>query len=148
MRPDLGVELAGISLKNPVMVCSGTFGSGREFAEFLPLEELGAIVTKSVTEEPRAGNPPPRIWETPAGMLNSIGLENKGVESFIKEDLPYLASIPLPVFASVAGSSVQEYARVASRIAATGLAAAVELNASCPNVRRGGIEFGMEAAAA
>ena len=130
------------------MVCSGTFGSGSEYGDFLDLESLGALVTKSVTLNPRAGNPPPRIWETPSGMLNSIGLENKGVERFIQEDLAHLSALELPVIASVAGSSVEEYVEVAGRLSDSGRASALELNVSCPNVKRGGVEFGLESQAA
>lgn len=144
MDSRLAVELAGIRLRNPIMVCSGTFGSGVEYGEFLDVESLGAIVTKSVTASPRGGNRPPRIWETPCGMLNSIGLENKGVERFIAEDLAQLAELDLPVIASVAGSSVEEYVEVAGRLADSGRAQALELNVSCPNVKRGGVEFGLE----
>ena len=144
MESKLAVELAGLRLRNPIMVCSGTFGSGAEYAEFMDLESLGAIITKSVTASPRGGNKPPRIWETPCGMLNSIGLENKGVERFIEEDLAPLAELALPVIASVAGSSVEEYVEVAGRLTSSGRVQALELNVSCPNVKRGGVEFGME----
>ncbi len=144
MDSRLAVELAGMRLKNPVLVCSGTFGSGREYGEFMELQSLGALITKSVTLEPRAGNPPPRIWETASGMLNSIGLENRGVERFIREDLEQLAQLDLPVIVSVAGAHIEEYVKVAARLAASGRVNALELNVSCPNVKRGGVEFGLE----
>ncbi len=144
MSERLVTELAGIRLRNPVLVCSGTFASGKEYAEFMDLESLGALVTKSVTLEPRPGNPPPRIWETPSGMLNSIGLENRGLESFLADDLEELSKLDLPVIASVAGSSLEEYVEVAGRISDSGKASALELNVSCPNVKRGGVEFGLE----
>jgi dihydroorotate dehydrogenase (NAD+) catalytic subunit len=137
----LRVELAGISLKNPLLVCSGTYGNGREYAEWMDLEMLGGLITKSVTLEPRAGNPPPRLWETPSGMLNAIGLENKGLRSFLSEDLPWLSRLDLPVWVNVAGSSREEYAQVAREVSRSGMAAALELNISCPNVKRGGIHF-------
>lgn len=138
---DLSVEIAGIVLKNPVLVCSGTFGNGREMAEVMDLGGLGGLITKAVTLAPCTGNPPPRLWETPSGMLNSIGLENEGLERFLSEDLPWLSRFDLPVWVNVAGFSVGEYVEVAREVSSSGLAAAVELNISCPNVKRGGIHF-------
>lgn len=138
---DLRVEIAGIPLKNPFLACSGTFGNGREMSELVDLEALGGLMTKAVTLEPCAGNPPPRLWETRWGMLNSIGLENKGLERFLSEDLPWLSGFDLPVWVNVAGFSVREYVEVASAVSRSGLAAAVELNISCPNVERGGAHF-------
>lgn len=138
---DLKVELTGITLKNPVLVCSGTFGNGREYAEWFELERLGGLITKSVTLNPCAGNPPPRLWETPSGMLNSIGLENKGLEDFLADDLPWLSRLDLPIWVNVAGFSPEEYKRVAREVSASGMAAALELNISCPNVKEGGIHF-------
>lgn len=137
----LSLEIAGISLKNPVLVCSGTFGCGREYAEWIELSELGGLITKSVTLEPRAGNPPPRLWEVPSGMLNSIGLENRGLKAFVEEDLPWLSRQGTPVWVNIAGSSDEEYRAVAREISGTGMAAALELNLSCPNVKKGGIEY-------
>src|SRR5512136_1354001 len=110
------MELAGIKMKNPVMVASGTFGWGREYADYLDLNKLGAIVTKSITLQPREGNPPPRIVETPSGMLNSIGLQNEGLEHFLKEDLPFLARFKTPTIVNIAGESVEEYAELAKRL--------------------------------
>ncbi|MDI6872845.1 dihydroorotate dehydrogenase [Candidatus Solincola sp.] len=138
---DLRVELAGISLKNPFLVCSGTFGNGREMSELVDLNALGGLMTKAVTLEPCAGNPPPRLWETPSGMLNSIGLENKGLERFLAEDLSWLSRFNLPVWVNVAGFSAREYVEVAGEVSRSGLAAAVELNISCPNVEKGGAHF-------
>lgn len=138
---DLSVLVAGISLKNPVMVCSGTFGNGREMSELVDLGRLGGLMTKAVTLEPCPGNPPPRLWETPSGMLNSIGLENAGLEGFLSRDLPWLAELGLPVWVNVAGFSIEEYVKVAGEVSSSGLAAAVELNISCPNVRKGGLHF-------
>ncbi|WP_287155192.1 dihydroorotate dehydrogenase [Candidatus Solincola tengchongensis] len=138
---DLRVELAGISLKNPFLVCSGTFGNGREMSELVDLNALGGLMTKAVTLEPCPGNPPPRLWETPSGMLNSIGLENKGLERFLAEDLPWLSRFDVPVWVNVAGFSAREYVEVAEAVSRSGLAAAVELNISCPNVEKGGAYF-------
>ena len=140
-RIDLEVELSGITLKNPLLVCSGTYGNGREYEEWLDLERLGGLITKSVTLHPCAGNPPPRLWETPSGMLNSIGLENKGLDSFLTQDLPWLSRLDLPVWVNVAGFSPEEYVQVAKEISRSGKAAALELNISCPNVKKGGIQF-------
>ncbi len=128
-------------MKNPVLVCSGTWGNGREYSEWLDPGELGGIITKSVTLKPCAGNRPPRLWETPSGMLNSIGLENRGLEAFLEEELPWLAGFGVPVWVNVAGFSEEEYVQVATEISVSGLAAALELNISCPNVRKGGLRF-------
>ena len=147
-RLDLGIELAGIHLRNPLLVCSGTYGNGREFAEWLDLERLGGLITKSVTLTACAGNPPPRLWETPSGMLNSIGLENKGLEVFLTEDLPWLSRFDLPIWANVAGFNVEEYVQVAQEISHSGMADALELNISCPNVKQGGIHFSCDTRAA
>jgi dihydroorotate dehydrogenase (NAD+) catalytic subunit len=141
MGVDTTVELGGIRLRNPVLTASGTFGYGLELAPFLDLRRLGGIVTKSVSLEPRSGNLPQRIAETPAGMLNAIGLENVGVEAFLKEKLPALPA-DLPVVASVFETEIERYARVCERLAADGRVAGVEINASCPHVKAGGIEFG------
>ncbi len=144
-RVDLGIELSGIRLRNPVLVCSGTYGNGREYAEWLELEALGGLMTKSVTLAPCPGNAPPRLWETPSGMLNSIGLENAGLERFLADELTWLSHLDLPVWVNVAGFSPEEYVEVAGEISRTGLAAALELNISCPNVKRGGIHFSHDA---
>jgi dihydroorotate dehydrogenase (NAD+) catalytic subunit len=140
---DLRTELAGIALANPVLLASGTCGYGVELAPFLDLEQLGGIVAKSLTLEPRTGNRPPRIVETPAGMLNAIGLENVGVEAFVRDKLPALPPA-LPVIASVFETEVGRYAEVCKRLDAEARVAGLELNASCPHVKAGGIEFGQD----
>ena len=138
----LHVDLAGIQMKNPVMVASGTFGYGEEYSQFIDLKELGAIVTKSITLLPRAGNPPPRVIETPAGMLNAIGLQNVGLERFISEKMPLLREVGVPVIASISGRDVREYVKLAARLSETDGIAGFELNISCPNVSQGGMMFG------
>lgn len=143
--PDLRVEISGIALKNPLLVCSGTFGNGREYSEWIELERLGGIITKAVTLLPCHGNPPPRIWEVTSGLLNSIGLENKGVEAFLEDDLPWLHRLDLPVWVNIAGFSDREYMEVARLISESRLADAIELNISCPNVERGGLHYSSSA---
>jgi dihydroorotate dehydrogenase (NAD+) catalytic subunit len=140
---DLHTELAGIALANPVLLASGTCGYGVELAPFLDLGQLGGIVAKSLTLEPRTGNRPPRIVETPAGMLNAISLENVGVEAFVRDKLPALPAA-LPVIASVFETEVGRYAEVCKRLDAEARVAGLELNASCPHVKAGGIEFGQD----
>ncbi|GFO69710.1 dihydroorotate dehydrogenase B (NAD(+)), catalytic subunit [Geomonas limicola] len=147
-RPDMTVELAGITLRNPVMTASGTFGYGAEFAEHLDLESIGALITKGLSLRPKAGNPTPRIVETPGGMLNAIGLQNVGIDAFITEKLPYLAKVNTPVIANLYGNTLEEYGEVASRLDALPGVAGVEVNISCPNVKQGGIVFGTDPAAA
>ena len=138
------MEIAGIKMKNPVMVASGTFGFGREYSDYIELNKLGAIVTKSVTLKPREGNLPPRIVETPAGMLNSIGLQNEGVEFFLKEDLPFLARFDTPTIVNIAGESIEEYAELAKRLGKETAVKGIEVNISCPNVKLGGMSFGVD----
>lgn len=138
--PDLSTSFCGVELRNPVLLASGTCGYGTELSSFLDLEQLGGIVAKSLTVEPRRGNPPPRVTETPAGLLNAISLENVGVGAFLEEKLPALPA-GLPVFASVFGSEIARYAEVCKRLAGAAIAG-IEVNASCPHVRAGGIEFG------
>ncbi len=140
---DEGVDFAGIALRNPVLTASGTFGYGTEFAPFLDLEKIGGFVAKSLTLEPRFGNPPPRIAETPAGMLNAISIENVGVRAFLEEKLP---AIPLGavVIASAFGTEPAEYAELAERVSVEPRVAGIEINASCPHVKAGGIEFGQD----
>jgi dihydroorotate dehydrogenase (NAD+) catalytic subunit len=140
---DLASDLCGVPLRNPVLLASGTCGYGSELAPFIALEELGGIVAKSLTLEPRAGNVPPRITETAAGMLNAISLENIGVEAFIREKLPALPPA-LPVVASVFETELERYAEVCKRLDGVARVAALELNASCPHVKAGGIEFGQD----
>ncbi|OGB90431.1 dihydroorotate dehydrogenase B catalytic subunit [candidate division WOR-1 bacterium RIFCSPHIGHO2_01_FULL_53_15] len=139
------MELAGIKMKNPVMVASGTFGFGKDFADYIDLNKLGAIVTKSVTLKPREGNPPPRIVETPSGMLNSIGLQNKGIEHFLKKQLPFLAKFDTPTIVNIAGESVEDYAELARILSQETTVKGIEVNISCPNVKKGGMSFGCDA---
>jgi dihydroorotate dehydrogenase (NAD+) catalytic subunit len=144
---DLSVNIAGLELANPVMVASGTFASGREYSEFVDLERLGAIVTKGVSLEPWPGNQTPRIAETASGMLNSIGLQNPGVEAFIEGDLAYLDDLGVPVIVNVSGHTASEYAAVIARLEDTPVAG-YEVNISCPNVDSGGMAFGTSCTAA
>lgn len=141
---DLAIDIAGIRLKNPVLMASGTSGYGRELAQVMDISQVGGVVLKSVTLEPKKGNAEPRIWETTGGMLNSIGLENIGVDVLIDEVLPALVDLGTPVFASIAGETVRAYAKLASRLEAAGGLAGLEVNVSCPNVEKGGIQFGLE----
>lgn len=141
---NLQVSLAGIEMKNPVMVASGTFGYGEEYSQFMDLKQLGAIVTKSITLLPRAGNRPPRIIETPAGMLNAIGLQNVGIERFISEKMPFLREAGVPVIASISGEEIGEYVELAAGLNDVGGIAGLELNISCPNVAKGGMMFGAD----
>ena len=142
--PDLSVQIAGLELSNPVMTASGTFGYGREFETYLNLNRLGGIIVKGLSLEPTAGNPAPRIVETPCGMLNAIGLENVGLEAFIAEKLPFLESLSPPVIVNVYGKTVEEYAELASRLNALRGVSGIELNISCPNVKAGGVAFGVD----
>lgn len=141
---DLAVDLGGIVMSNPVAVASGTFGYGREYEEYVDISKLGAVIVKGTTLEPRPGNPPPRIAETAAGMLNAIGLENPGVDVFIEEYLPYLADKKVTVIANIAGNSLEEYAAMAARLEGCKGLAGIELNISCPNVKKGGLQFGTD----
>jgi dihydroorotate dehydrogenase (NAD+) catalytic subunit len=142
VRPDLRVELAGLKLKNPVLTASGTFGYGLEFADFFDLGELGGICTKGLSPKPRLGNPPVRICETPAGMLNTIGLQNIGVDRFINDKLPELRAFDTAVIANVFGETIAEYVEVCEKLDSADGVHAIEVNVSCPNVNRGGIVFG------
>jgi dihydroorotate dehydrogenase (NAD+) catalytic subunit len=144
MMPDLQVSLGRLQLRNPVMVAAGTFGYGLEYRDWVDLAQLGAVVTKSLTLTPRMGNPPPRVAETPAGMLNAIGLQNDGVDAFLVETLPRLRATGATVIASVAGETVDEYVQVAAKLSRAEGIAALELNLSCPNQARGGMEFGLQ----
>jgi dihydroorotate dehydrogenase (NAD+) catalytic subunit len=146
VSPDLSVAIGRVRLKNPVLTASGTFGYGLEFLPFLRLEQLGGIVTKGLSPRPRKGNPPERIVETPAGMLNAIGLQNVGVDVFLDEKLPALRRHDTAVVANVFGETEAEYVEVCEKLdAATGVAA-IELNVSCPNTEAGGMLFGNDAA--
>ena len=139
---DMSVDLAGLALRNPVMTASGTFASGREYADFVDLSRLGALVTKGVSLEAWAGNASPRIAETASGMLNSIGLQNPGVEAFCARDLSWLGTRDVPVVVNVSGHSPEEYVAVVERFEAESGVAAYEINISCPNVDEGGMAFG------
>ena len=144
---NLSVKIGNLELKNPVMGASGTFGFGREYEDFLDVNEIGAIVTKGVTPKPRAGNPGVRIAETPSGMLNCIGLENPGVDAFIYDILPKIKKYNTAVIVNISAGSVEEYAEMAWRLDIDGVDA-VEVNISCPNVKEGGIVFGTDPKAA
>lgn len=144
MNIDLSVEIAGLKLKNPVMTASGTFGYGLEFEPFFDVEKLGAIAVKGISLKPRAGNPPPRVIETPAGMLNAIGLQNVGVDVFIKEKLPLLRKKGITVIVNFFGNSVEEYRELTSILDNVEGIAALEMNISCPNIKEGGIAFGTD----
>ncbi len=146
---NLAVQLApthphGLLLKNPVMTASGTFGYGTEYSQFFDIQRLGAIVCKGTTLEPREGNPQPRLKETPAGLLNSIGLQNIGVEALIKEKAPIWASWQVPVIVNIAGERVEDYAELASRLEGVAGVSGLEVNISCPNIEAGGMEFGTD----
>jgi len=147
-KPNLEVEIAGMKLKNPVMTASGTFGYGEEFSPFIDLDKLGAMVLKGIYLKPKMGNPPPRVIETPSGMLNSIGLQNVGVEMLIKEKLPYLQKFNTPVIINISGDTIEEYVELARRLGEISEemgVAGLEVNISCPNVKKGGIIWGTDA---
>ena len=142
------VDIGGIVLKNPVMTASGTFGYAREFDDLMNLNCLGGIIVKGLSLKPSKGNPPPRIVETPAGMLNAIGLENVGVDAFIQEKLPFLRTRSVPVFANIYGTTIEEYAELALRLDDVEGVDGLEINISCPNVKEGGIAFGSDSRSA
>ncbi|MDD4751946.1 MAG: dihydroorotate dehydrogenase [Desulfitobacteriaceae bacterium] len=148
MNPNMSVNIAGMVMKNPVTTASGTFGFGREYAPYLDLNKLGAVTVKGTTLKPRAGNPPPRLVETPAGILNAIGLENPGVDVFIKDALPFLRRYQVPVIVNIAGNTVEDYGEVAARLDKVSGVSALEVNISCPNVKKGGLAFGTDCRAA
>ena len=147
-RADLKVNIGKIELKNPVMTASGTFGYAREFENLIDLNRLGAIIVKGLSLKPSMGNPPPRIVETPCGMLNAIGLENVGFTSFVEEKLRFLKQLSTPVFINIYGKDIREYAELASRIDDIEEIAGIEVNISCPNVKAGGVAFGTDSDAA
>lgn len=140
---DLGVKIAGLQMKNPVMTASGTFGYGVEYADFVNLEDIGGIIVKGTTLHPREGNPYPRMAETASGMLNCVGLQNKGVDHFCTEIYPRIKDIPTRMIVNVSGSCPEDYAECAARIDALDAIPAIELNISCPNVKQGGMAFGV-----
>ena len=144
---DLCVKIAGVALKNPVITASGTFGFGREYNALYPLSRLGGISCKGTTLHERLGNPPPRIAETPSGILNSVGLQNPGVDAFIREDLPWLKEQGTVVIANLAGSAISDYCQAAEKLDETAVDM-IELNISCPNVKQGGASFGTACASA
>ncbi len=141
---DLSVSLPGLELKNPIMPASGCFGFGREYNQFYDLSKLGAIIMKAATGEERFGNETPRVAETAAGMLNAIGLQNPGVDKIIENEIPFLTPFSIPIIANVAGSTIEEYEKVVATLNQTDAISAIELNISCPNVKEGGIQFGMD----
>ena len=139
---NLAVNFAGVSFSNPVVAASGTYGFGREYQTYLDLNELGGICVKGLTLHPRAGNPAPRVAETPAGMLNSVGLQNPGVDAFITDELPFLRQFSPRIIANIAGNTVEEYALMAEKLSDAGVDM-LEVNISCPNVKAGGLAFGV-----
>jgi dihydroorotate dehydrogenase (NAD+) catalytic subunit len=143
--PNLKVAVGRIELQNPVMSASGTFGYGEEYASLIDLNRLGAIVTKGISLAPQEGNPPPRIWETRGGLLNSIGLHNVGLEQFVKQKLPFLRRFKTPLIVNFFGYTADEYIEVAQRLSALEGIAALEANLSCPNIKSGGLHFGCTA---
>ena len=140
-KVELSVELAGVKLKNPIVVASGTFGFGREYGQFYDLSELGGICAKGLTLHRWEGNPPPRIAETPMGILNSVGLQNPGVDAFIAEELPELRKHDLAVIANISGNTPEEYGIMCEKLSAAGVDM-IEVNISCPNVKAGGLAYG------
>ncbi|MBE5781356.1 MAG: dihydroorotate dehydrogenase [Clostridiales bacterium] len=141
---DMKINLCGVELNNPIIMASGTFGFGREMAAYNDLSRLGGISSKGITRNPRPGNPTPRIAETPSGCINSVGLENPGVEKFIERELPFMKSLDTGVIVNVSGSSVEEYCETVELVCAAG-ADMIELNISCPNIKGGGMAFGTSA---
>lgn len=141
-KPNIRVNIGGVKLRNPVMTASGTFGYASEFEKLIDLNRLGAIIVKGLSLEPSRGNPPPRIVETPCGMLNAIGLENVGLKAFVKEKLPFLKRLETPIFVNIYGKSVVEYAELAARLDDIEDVSGIEVNISCPNVKSGGLAFG------
>ncbi|KFZ43988.1 hypothetical protein DS62_01470 [Smithella sp. SC_K08D17] len=142
--PQIAVHLGRLKLKNPVMTASGTFGYGEEYADYVDLNRLGAVVVKGLSLKPRLGNPPPRIMETTGGMLNAVGLQNIGVDAFIEEKLPFLRKYDVAVIANIYGETYDEYKKVAKKLSAAKGVHALELNISCPNVKKGGVSFGSD----
>ena len=143
LEMNISLDLCGVKLKNPIIAASGTFGFGREYDELYDIGRLGGISVKGLSLLPRTGNPPSRIAETPSGMLNSVGLQNPGVESFIENDLPWLLTKDVAVIANITGTSVEQYVQMAERLAGTGVHL-LEMNISCPNVHEGGVAFGVK----
>lgn len=144
MKPVMNVNLGGIAMRNPVMTASGTFGYGEEFSQYCNLEKIGAFVTKGLSLKPRAGNPTPRIVETPGGMLNAIGLQNVGIDAFIAKKIPFIRSVNTPAIANYFGNTVDEYVDMTQRLNDIPEVVGLEINISCPNVKQGGIVFGTD----
>jgi dihydroorotate dehydrogenase (NAD+) catalytic subunit len=147
-KPDMRVDIGGIRLQNPVMTASGTFGYGREFDHLIDLNRLGGIIVKGLSLLPARGNPPPRIVETACGMINAIGLENVGIEGFIADKLPFLRDLDPPLMVNIYGKVVEDYSQLAARIDAVAAIDGIEVNISCPNVKAGGMAFGVDPQAA
>jgi dihydroorotate dehydrogenase (NAD+) catalytic subunit len=145
VTPVLGVRIGSLELRNPVLVASGIIGYGAEYERLVDLSAIGGIVTKTVTRHPRAGNPPPRVVETPAGMLNSIGIENPGLEGFLEIKVPILSALPCAVIVSVEGEDVPEFCELVEGIGRSGVAHAIEVNISCPNVGPHGLRYSTDA---
>lgn len=144
LKPDLTTHIGGVVLRNPVMTASGTFGYGREYSLLVDLNQLGAIIVKGLSLLPAKGNPPPRIAETPCGMLNAIGLENVGFDAFVEKKLPFLKTLATPTWVNIYGKTIEEYVALAERIESVEGIAGIEINISCPNVKTGGIAFGVD----
>lgn len=142
--PDMRVDIGGIVLKNPVMTASGTFGYAKEFEDLVDLNHLGAIIVKGLSLEPSKGNKPPRIAETPCGLLNAIGLENIGIKAFVKDKLPFLKKLSTPTLLNIYGNNMEEYAELAATINDIAEISGIEINISCPNIKAGGIAFGVD----
>ena len=145
MTPDLSVKIAGVELKNPVMTCSGTFGSGEEYSEFVDLNRLGAVVTKGIASEPWNGNPTPRVCEVTGGMLNAIGLQGPGIDVFVNRDIPFLRQYDTKIIVNICGHTIEDYIDVTERLADQPVDM-LEINISCPNVHEGGKAFGQDPA--
>lgn len=144
---DMRVSIAGVEFKNPILVASGTFGFGHEYGKFYDLSELGGICVKGTTLHKRDGNPAPRIAETPSGILNSVGLQNPGVDAFCAEEMPFLKRFDTKIVANISGNTLEEYSELAEKVAAAGVDM-IEVNISCPNVKAGGLAFGTSCASA
>jgi dihydroorotate dehydrogenase (NAD+) catalytic subunit len=146
-KVDLSVQVGSLKFRNPILLASGTVGYGNEMAEFIDLNKIGGIVTKSLSLKPRKGNPPQRIVETPSGMLNAIGLANVGVEVFLKEKIPFLKKFDVPLICNIAASSIEEYVECTRILTQEDAIQAFEINVSCPNVKEGGLQFGNDVSA-
>jgi dihydroorotate dehydrogenase (NAD+) catalytic subunit len=147
MKPDLSVSVGKLKLRNPILLASGTVGYGNEISEFIDLSKIGGIVTKSISLKPRKGNPPQRIVETPAGMLNAIGLANVGLEEFINTKIPFLKDHNAPIICNIAASSIEEYVECVKALDNEDAIHGFEINVSCPNVKEGGLQFGNDVSA-